>query len=141
MSDNPFAAYNITTPRQYSESLKKYCQTSGGRNAASYAPFKRQVDFWYTAFLLAIHRELEPEKNTDGVNMTQAHILEPYRVSHIQLAHLGTHEDIELLAQHKVVFDWACGTANAGIPHLLQILSDTSDTPLNNLLDELESSV
>lgn len=141
MSTNPFAGYNITTPRQYSEAIKQYCQTSGAKNTASYTPFKRQVDFWYASFLLGIHKNLEPEKDNDGVNMTQAHILEPYRVSHIQLTHLGTYEDLNLLAEHKVVFDWACATANSGIPYLLQVLSDKADTPLNNILELFEEIV
>ena len=28
MTDNPFATFNITTPRRYTEEIKKYCQTS-----------------------------------------------------------------------------------------------------------------
>ena len=140
MTDNPFATFNITTPRRYTEEIKKYCQTSGGQVTHKYAPFKRQVDFWYLAFLYAVRQGLQPVKETDSVNMTTATILtqEPYRVSYIQLSHLGEFQDINLLAEHRVVFEWAISMANAGIPYLLQIVSDTDDTPLDNLLTEVE---
>lgn len=143
MSDNPFAAFNITTPRKYTEEIKKYCQTSGGKVTAKYAPFKRQVDFWYLAFCYAVAKNLEPVKDDDGVNMTTGTILSPeiHRVSYIQLSHLGVHQDMQLLAEHKAVFDWAIYMANAGIPYLLQILADSDDTPLNNALDELETII
>lgn len=140
MSDNPFATFNITTPRKFTDEIKRLCQTSGGKVSPKYAPFKRQVDFWFLAFCYAVNRGVEPVKEEDGVNMTTGTILsqEAYRISYIQLAYLGLYQDIELLAEHKVVFDWAVGMANAGIPYLLQILSDADDTPLNNMLDELE---
>lgn len=140
MSDNPFAAFNITTPRKYTEEIKKFCQTSGGKVSPKYAPFKRQVDFWYLAFAYAVNKGLEPSKDDDSVNMTTGTILSPesYRISYIQLAHLGKYQDVELLAEHKAVFDWAVGMANTGIPHILQIVSDLDETPLNNLLDEVE---
>ena len=133
MTDNPFATFNITTPRRYTEEIKKYCQTSGGQVTHKYAPFKRQVDFWYLAFLYAVRQGLQPVKETATI-LTQ----EPYRVSYIQLSHLGEFQDINLLAEHRVVFEWAISMANAGIPYLLQIVSDTEDTPLDNLLTEVE---
>jgi hypothetical protein len=141
MSDNPFSTFNITTPRKFTEEIKKYCHTSGGKVSPKYSPFKRQVDFWFLAFCYAVKKDLEPIKEVDVVNMTQATILsqESYRVSFIQLSYLGNYQDVNLLAEHKVVFDWAIGMANAGIPYILQILSDSEDTPLNNMLDEIEA--
>ncbi len=139
MSDNPFAGYSITSPKQYSENLKSFCQTAGGQVNEMYAPFKRQVDFWYAAFLFAVNNELEPVVETETVNMTPGSILstDPYRVPHIQLAHFGTFEDIDALAEHKAVFDWAQQMANAGIPGLIAVLRDL-DEPLMNYLDHLE---
>lgn len=141
MSDNPFASYNITSPKKYSENLKSFCQTSGGKITEMYAPFKRQVDFWYAAFLYAVNNDLDPVVESETVNMTAASILstDSYRVPHIQLAHFGTFEDIDALAEHKVVFDWAQQMANAGIPRLIAILQDTDDEPLMNYLEYLET--
>ena len=136
MSDNPFASYYITSPKRYSENLKGFCQTGGGKVTEMYAPFKRQVDFWYSAFLVAVKDELEPVVEMDTVNMTPASILstDPYRIAQMQLAHFGRHEDINMLAEHKVVFDWVQQMANAGIPRLIAVLQDL-DEPLMNYLD------
>lgn len=140
MSDNPFASYSITSRRKYSENLKSFCQTGGNQVTEMYAPFKRQVDFWYAAFLYAVNNELEPVVESDTVTMTPASILstDPHRIPHIQLAYFGTYEDIEALAEHKAVFDWAQQMANAGIPRLIAVLQDIEE-PLINYLEFLES--
>lgn len=141
MSDNPFASYSCTIPSQYSEKVKTYSQSSGGQVTEMFAPFKRQIDFWYLSFLYAVKNSLDPVTETQSVNITQASIFssDPYRISHIQLAHFGTFQDIDSLAEHKVVFDWAQQMANAGMPFILQILQDV-DEPLMNLLDFLEQN-
>ena len=140
MSDNPFASYQITSPKKYSENLKEFCQSAGSQVNEMYAPFKRQVDFWYAAFLYAVNHELDPVVETETGNMTPASILstDEFRVPYIQLAHFGVHEDIDALAEHKAVFDWAQQMANAGIPQLITTLKDIDDDPLMTYLDFLD---
>lgn len=108
-----------------------------------YAPFKRQVDFWYYSFLFALHKNLEPVSESSTSNITAASILssDPSRISHIQLAFLGNSGDLTALADHRKVFDYALAMANAGIPYLLQLLKVDDDKPLWSLLDDLDSKL
>ncbi len=143
MAENPFASYNVEIPKKYAEELKKYCQTAGGKITYEFAPFKRQVDFWYYSFLVAVQKGLEPVSESETSNITPASILssDAYRISHIQLAFLGHAESLAALADHRGVFDYALGMANAGIPYVLQLLKDPDDKPLWSLLDDTEAKV
>jgi len=143
MSVNPFASFNVELPRKYSEDIKKYCKTGGGGVSLEYAPFSRQVDFWYFAFLHAVQERLTPVIEKDTVNITPASILstDPYRISHIQLAYFAIAENIDALANHRKVFDFSLQMANAGIPFVLQILSCDDDKPLWNLIEQIEAVI
>jgi hypothetical protein len=159
MSNNPFASFEINIPKQYKERVKKYCRTANSGAKAIEVPFERQIDFWFMAFLIAVNKELTPvaakdipkkemeekdpssdkEKETSGV--IAGHILntDPKRVSFMQLTVLGITGDFEMLSNHRAVFNYCLELANAGIPELIQILSDPDDLPLWSILGELES--
>jgi len=138
MSANPFASFEIHIPKKYQESVKKYCRT-GSKETPESAPFERQVDFWFMAFLIAVNKQLDPEKEQDTYNATAAHILDQKRISFMQLVVLGITEKFEILADHRAVFNYCLELANAGIPYLIQVLSDPDDRPLWAILSEIES--
>ena len=143
MNANPFASYNVEIPNKYRESVISFSRTGGNKNTPEYAPFKRQVDFWYLAFLIGVSKGLDPEPDTDTYNATPATILssDPYRIDHMLLAYLGTTENFESLSNYKAVFDYCLGVANAGMPYLIQIMVDPDERPLWSLFDELEKLV
>lgn len=140
MTENPFSNFQIEMPKKYQEQIKRFCRTGGGMNDYIFVPFERQVDFWFFAFLLAVNENLPPVKERDTYNATIAGILgsDPYRITHIQAVFLGIHNDLEALSEHRKVFDFALDMANAGIPKLIQILSDNDNRPIWNVLEELE---
>ena len=138
MSANPFASFEIRLPSKYQESVKKYCRTGNRENPES-APFDRQVDFWFMAFLIAVNKELEPVKEQDTYNATAAHILDQKRISFMQLVILGITEKFEILADHRAIFNYCSELANAGMPYLIQVLSDPDERPLWAILSEVES--
>lgn len=140
MTNNPFASYNIEIPNKYREHALKFCKTGGQQSTAEYSPFERQVDFWYMAFLIAVNKKLEPVKDSESYNATNAAILstDQNRVGAMQLSVLGLTKDFDKLADHRWVFDYCSGMANAGMPYLIQVLSDPDDRPLWALLTELE---
>ena len=140
MSDNPFAAYNIEIPKKYAEDIKKYCKTGGGRVTYEFAPFNRQVDLWYFAFIYAVKKGLNPVIEKETSNITPAIILsgDPHRIDHIQLTYLAITNSIKELANHRKVFDYALSMANAGFPYVLQLLNNPDDRPLWAILDEIE---
>lgn len=141
MIANPFASYNIEIPNMYKDNIHKYCQSSGNKNTVMYSPFERQVDLWFIAFLYAVNKKLTPEKVSDTYNATTAAILssDPSRINTIQLSVLGLTKDIDYLKDPRRVFDYCLGLANAGIPYVIQALSDPEDSPLFSLTDLLES--
>jgi hypothetical protein len=141
MSENPFSNYNIDIPKIYQEDIKSFSRTGGTITNYELAPFERQIDFWYCAFMIAVKKNLAPVKGEDTYNATSASILSsnPSRITHIQAVFLSLHNDLSALADHRRVFEFALQMANAGIPHLIQILKDTEDRPIWNILDELES--
>lgn len=138
MTENPFSTFEIRIPKVYSEQVKRFCSLSGGE----LTPFERQVDFWYFAFLYAVKNKLRPAPCDikDTVNVIAGSILsrDPYRISHIQAAYLSITNDVNSLAEDRKVFEFATALANAGIPHVIQILSDSDTKPLWNILDAIE---
>lgn len=138
---NPFESYQIAIPNKYSDKVKQFCKQSNPQTSAKYTPFNRQVDFWYFALLYAIKEDLAPEHITDMSNITAASILEDYHINHIQMAYLSRNLDIEKLTNAREIFNYASDMANSGIPHVIQLLSDDEDTPLDNLFYYLEKNI
>lgn len=140
---NPFATFNLDIPNKYRDHVVKFSQTSGQSPSEEIVPFKRQVDFWYVAFLIGMAKGLDPEEEKDTYNATPGTIFntDPYRIHHMQLAYLGRTKDIESLADSRKVFDFCLGVANAGMTPLVTILSEPEERPLWSLFDELEKIV
>lgn len=93
------------------------------------------------AFLIAVNKELDPEKGVDTYTPITGEILsrDVKRADFMRLVVLGRTEDFNILADNKAIFNYCIGLANAGIPHLIQILDDEDDRPLWAILYELES--
>ena len=139
MNNNPFAGFDIDIPKKYQEDIKRFCQTGGSGGTFTIAPFERQVDFWYLAFVYAVNKGLSPKEENDTYHPIQGHILSDDRVTHILLVYYSINAmDISALSEYRKAFNFAINMANAGIPHILQILKDSDGDPLWNLLDELE---
>lgn len=138
---NPFSNYQIAIPKQYSEEVKKFCKQSEPRAQGEFTPFNRQVDLWYFAFIYAVKTNIKLQhfSTNDVSNITAASILEDYHVKHMQMVYLADNQDIEKLDEAREMFNYVSALANAGIPHVLQILNDIEEgKPLYNLLDTIE---
>jgi hypothetical protein len=143
MSENPFSNFDIEMPKKYDEQIRVYCMTGGAGKSREQSPFDRQIDFWYCAFLLAVKHKLSPVLEKDTYKVIAGTILgtDSYRITHIQAAYLAITEDFDGLADNRKVFDFALTMANAGIAKLLQVLGDTDQKPLWNILDEVENGL
>lgn len=143
MSDNPFSSYNVLLAKKHGDAIRAYCSQSNSRATREQAPFERQVDFWYCAFLIAIKKEYSLVDERETYNVTPASILssDSYRITHMQAVYLSVTGDLDGLANHRKVFDFVNGYAIAGTPYLLQILDEMSQKPLWNILDEIEKCV
>jgi len=140
MSNNPFASYSIEIPEKYHTAALKYSKTGGEKSSIDFSPFERQIDFWFAAFLIAVNKRLEPVKEKETYNATTAQILSSDidRVGLMRLSVLGLTKEFDRLADHKWVFDYCLGLANAGLPYLIDILGDIDDKPLWAILTEFE---
>jgi hypothetical protein len=146
MSSNPFTAYSIDIPKKHQEAIKRFCKTGEARDGKlekwnpEFVPFERQIDFWFMAFLIAVNKNLEPIKGTDTYTPISGEILsrDLKRTDFMRLTVLGRTGDFNILADNKAIFNHCIGLANAGIPHLIQVLDDPDDRPLWAILGELE---
>lgn len=138
--DNIFAQYQIDMPKAYQEKIKNYVATGSQNQSRENAPFERQIDFWYMALCLAFNKGLTPTKEKDTYNAITAEILSrnPYRITQLQMIALAVSGEPSVLLEPKKMLDICTGLANAGIPVLINILSDTEATPLWNIYYELE---
>lgn len=143
MSENPFSSFNVEMPKKYDERVRQFCATSGRGRAGELAPFGRQIDFWFTAFIIAAKKRLDPIDESDTYNVTPASILstDPYRITHIQSVFLSFTNDIDGLADDRKVFDFSIRLTNAGIPFLIQILDESDLKPIWNITDYLDAAL
>ncbi len=137
--ENIFAPYQIQMPSKYQEKIKSFVSTSGGGQSRENAPFDRQVDFWFMALCLGFNNGLVQSKESDTYNAITAEILsrDPHRVVQMQMIAISVSNDPNVLSEPKVMHDICIGIANSGIPLLLTILSDTDQSPLWNIFDEV----
>lgn len=141
MEANPFATFNLDIPHKYRDQVTSFSRTGGNKSTPEFAPFKRQVDFWYAAFLIGVAKNLEPERESDTYNATPGTIFssDSFRINHMLLVYLGKTQDLEKLSDSRLAFDYCLGVANAGMPHLIQILSEEGERPIWSVLDEFEN--
>lgn len=143
MSTNPFASYNIELAEAYGDKIRSYCGTGGKGLSSEIAPFERQVDFWFAAFIVGTVESLGLEKPAKTYSATQAHILSsnPERIIYIQAVYLAETNNLEGLANPRDIWDFASQRAHAGVSRLIQILSDADEKPMWNLLDSIENNL
>ncbi|WP_290653588.1 hypothetical protein [Idiomarina sp.] len=138
--ENIFAQYQIEMPKAYQEQIRNFVSTGSQNQSRENSPFDRQIDFWFMALCLAFNKGLTPMKEKNTYNAITAEILNrnPHRVAQMQMIALAETEDPNILLDPKRMLDLCVGLANAGIPMLLKILSETEATPLWNIYYELE---
>lgn len=145
MSNNPFANYEVRIPKRYSDKIKSFCVTGVAHTSRELTPFDRQVDFWYFSVLVAVKKKLTPVNidAKDTVNIVQGTIFsrDPYRITYLQAIYLSFTNDVEGISDSRKVFDFALSFANAGMPHVIQLLDDSEGKPLWNILDYIETEV
>jgi hypothetical protein len=141
MNANPFASFDLYLPNVYKEKIDKFTKSSGRQEGTLISPFPRQIDFWFTAFLYGVSKNLTPVEEKDSYKFIQGSILttDPHRISVIQLVALGRTGDPAVLTEPKQMLDLASGLAFAATPQLIGTLDDPDeDKPLWALLNMYE---
>ena len=142
MIANPFASFDLFLPNAHKEKIDKFTKTSGRREGALISPFPRQIDFWFSAFLFGVAKNLAPADDRDSYKFIQGTILstDPYRIATIQLVALGRAGDPSVLTEPKKMLDMASRIVFAATTFLISVLDDPEeDKPLWALLGLYET--
>ena len=142
---NPFASSQLVYPEEQREHYQRYCATGAGRDADE-RPFPRMVDLWF-AGLCAAARLKVPSASLTGrrtVNMIQGSIFDgedAWRVQVIRLISLGRQDDLEALDSPSQMISMANGLAAAGVPLIVDMLSEGKQPPIWNLSDAVDELI
>ena len=138
---NPFANINLIVPIEQREFYNQYCQT-GGRAGVDQSPFPRRVDFWFAGLSLAARKRLKPVNLADHktVIIIEGAIFDrdSWRVPIVMLVAIAIEDNVEVVGDPHRMMAIANGLAAAGVPHIVEMLSDGNQDPIWNLSDSLD---
>lgn len=137
---NPFQAIDIVVPIDLHKAMSVYCQTSGNFGIDK-SPFPRLIDMWFVALGVAARLGLKPEdisrretvKIIDGSIFTS----DSWRVRLLMLLAIGYQGDVDIVREPRKMMALASGLAVAGLPKVIEMLSEGSAEPIWNLSEAL----
>lgn len=142
---NPFATADINIPEDYREHFDTYVQKKEGRHAqALHQPFARNVDMWFFAICLAVKKGLKPEPHSGKTyKAAEGSVLstDPWRATILTMLAIAESEnDVSIIERPGEMLRIANGYALAGLPQLLELLSERGgDTALDYLSEVVEA--
>ena len=138
---NPFASNELRYPTNQREDYQRFC-SPGGRAGNDRQPFPRMVDLWFAGLCLAARRSLMPADlaGQDTVYMVGGDILgsDQWRVQVIMLTALARDDDVEVVDNPARMMAMANGLAAAGVPYIVEMLSEGREPPIWNLSNATE---
>ena len=139
-ANNPFASNELRYPSTQREDYQRFC--TGGQTGNDRQPFPRMVDLWFAGVCVAARRGLAPAElaGQDTVYMTGGDILgnDAWRIQVIMLIALARQDDVEIVDSSARMMAMANGLAAAGVPHIVEMLTDGRETAIWNLSNALE---
>lgn len=143
MMDNPFAGLDINIDEDFRERIDTLVQLREGRGASAlHQPFRRNVDIWFFAIMLAVKKGLKPipakgatYKAAEGVVLS-SDSWRPTALSLLAIAETGKAEIVDSPSEMMRI---ASAYANAGFPMLFSMIDERGDdTSLDYLCEEVE---
>ena len=138
---NPFASNELRYPNSQRDDYQRFC-SPGGRVGNDRQPFPRMVDLWFSGLCFAARRGLMPAQlaGQDTVYMTGGDILgsDPWRIQLIMLIALALQGDVEVVDRPASMMAMANGLAAAGVPHIVEMLTEGREPAIWNLSNALE---
>ena len=142
---NPFEIIPLVAPEAQREYYNTYCQTGTGRGSVDHIPFPRMVDLWFAGFSLAARRANPPVDLSDAStfefikgSVFHRDSRDSWRIQTIMLVAIAVTGDVDVLPDRHRVMAIANGLAAAGVPHIVDMLSDGGEDPIWNLSEALE---
>ena len=142
--NNPFRNMTIISPITQREHYDHYCQTGQGAKADK-TPFPRKIDLWFAGLSLAARKNLEPMvlkklKKEEKVDIISGDIFntDGWQAQAIMLIAIAVDDDLEVVLKPSRMMEIANGLAAAGVPYIVKMLNEGSDSPIWNLSDAFE---
>ncbi len=142
---NPFQGIDISVPNEIHDLYQRYCQThsEGGRVLIDQKPFLRMVDLWFLSICVAARLGLKSadlSKSKKTTKIIEGYILgnDPWRVHALMLLAIRKTGDVEIVAKPREMMKLANGLAVAGLPKVVEMLTDGAAEPIWNLSDALD---
>lgn len=144
--DNPFAGQDILIEDGYRDRIAEIVQLREGKSASpTRQPFRRNVDIWFFAVMIAAKKGLRAEapkgntyKAAEGVVLAS----DPWRPTALMLVALSTTNDIKVLDSPSEMMKLANSYASAGFPTVFSwIEGRETDTALDYLCDMVEELI
>ncbi len=138
---NPFQGIDVNVPVEFHEHLTRYSQREG-RAVIDNSPFPRMVDMWLLAVCIAARLGLEPADATKykTVKVIEGSIFssDPWRVEILMLLGLSYADTVDIVSEPRKIMALANGLAIAGLPKVIEMLTDSAGEPIWNLSDSIE---
>jgi len=144
--DNPFAGQDITIDECFRESIETFVQLREGKTASPvHQPFRRNVDLWFFAIMLAITKKVKPlapsgktYKAAEGVVLGS----DEWRPTALILLAIAKTENAEIVDNPSEMMRIANGYAHAGLPLLFSLLNERGeDSALDYLCDFVDELI
>ena len=141
--DNPFAGLDINIDENFRERIDALVQRREGKGASAlHQPFRRNIDIWFFAIMLAVKKGLKPTpakgstyKAAEGVVLGT----DSWRPTALMLLALNETGKVEIVDAPNEMMKIASAYANAGFPLLFSMLDERGDdTALDYLCEEIE---
>ena len=139
---NPFQAIDINVPVQFHEAFTRYCQRTAD-SKVDHSPFPRMIDLWFLSVCVAARLDLEPAditKYDETRKIIDGSIFgsDPWRVRTLMLIAIGKTGDVRIVAEPRQIMALASGLAIAGLPKVIEMLSEGEAEPIWNLSDAID---
>ena len=140
---NPFVSSELVYPAGQQEDYQSYAQRGSNSSGIDQSPFPRMVDLWWAGLSLAAHRGQSPVDLTGKsvVHMIDGDILDrdSWRVQFIMLIAMSVTDAVEVVTDPARMISIANGLAAAGVPQVIDMLTEGQQPPVWNLSEALES--
>lgn len=141
--DNPFRNMTVISLKTQQEDYDYYCQAGQPRAKANRSPFPRKVDLWFAGLSLAARKNLEPMhlKKKDTVSIIrygEVFNTDNWQTQAIMLIAIAVEGNLEVVLNPGRMMEIANSLAAAGVPYIVKMLNEGSDSPIWNLSDAFE---
>lgn len=138
---NPFAGIDLVAPVQQRDVYDRYSQ-SGGRAVIDQSPFPRMVDLWFCGLCIAARKQVDwvdlSKQSTFKFIEGSIFDRDSWRVQAVMLIAIAVDDNVEIAAEPRRMMAVANGLAAAGVPYIVELLSDGDQDPIWNLSESLD---